>query len=157
MKKMHIVIIAMIIVVVIMFVLSNYWYELFFRTTSQLSDVGDDIKNQMITELRRSNASLTLEQEDITIVAGNSRERYFGVKNHLQIETSFDIATSCDSENIEIMYFNNTRSLGNGEIDVNKIQITVSEIAEPTTWPCELILSNNGTEYAKKSFFITVE
>jgi len=153
----------------------GFMKNLFGKTTGQLADVGEDIKNQMISELRRSNAKLTLDQEDITIKAGSTKDVYFGVKNVLSSESplEFPITITCQSPldpnavgfNAEddILTFDNTRGLSNGEIDVQKMQISIPSTTTATTWPCKITLEDKspealaGTLYDSKSFFITVE
>jgi len=137
---------------------------LFKKTTGQLEQVGEDIKNQMIEQLRTSSAKLTLNQEDITLKKGETREIYFGIKN---VETgggakSYDIEAGCEEPlsgsalpDGALNTFSKSRELGEGEIDVQKMIINIPSSAERTTHSCNLKLE--GGAYAKKSFFVTVE
>jgi len=159
----------------------GFMKNLFSKTTGQLADVGEDIKNQMISELRRSNAKLTLDQEDITIKTGNTKDIYFGVKNVLTEDNEFGITIDCKPAlnqadtgfgqkekdmMANIKTFDTTRLLSNGEIDVQKMQINLPSTFDPTTWPCKITLGIGGVigtaltpdnTYTSKSFFITVE
>ncbi len=154
----------------------GFMKNLFSKTTGQLGDVGEDIKNQMIGELRRSNSKLTLDQEDITIKSGDSKEIYYGVKNVLSdpvdgneflinadsstpgtIECEAALDPSATQGEVTISVFPKTRKLMNGEIDVQKMMITASSQAKQTTWPCKITLTESGAVYAAKSFFVTVE
>ncbi len=158
----------------------GFMKNLFSKTTGQLADVGEDIKNQMISELRRSNSKLTLDQEDITMKAGSSKDIYFGVKNVLSPNNPagipFQIIITCQdaldgspalmhatgSADGEVRTFEQTRELGNGEIDVQKMQLSIPSTFTATTWPCKLTLNGDadgtfGTMYTAKSFFVTVE
>ncbi len=106
---------------------------LFKKTTGQLEQVGEDIKNQMIEQLRTSSAKLTLNQEDITLKRGETREIYFGIKN---VETtgesgnSYTISAECGTplkgESLPadaLTTFPSSRDLKQGEIDVQKMII----------------------------------
>ena len=144
----------------------GFMKNLFGKTTGQLADVGEDIKNQMISELRRSNAKLTLDQEDITINTGSTREIYFGVKNVLSDPTTFDIELDCGNPLLttaqgfdvsDILTFDKTRNLDNGEIDVQKMVITVRSTADATTYPCKLNLYDGASLYDSKSFFVSIQ
>lgn len=142
---------------------------LFKKTTGQLEQVGEDIKNQMVEQLRSSSAKLTLNQEDITLKKGETREIYYGIKN---VETaegskSYPIAVECGTplgggsplttgDGGAITTFAASRQLGQGEIDVQKMIISIPSNADRKTHSCELKVGDNGA-YAKKSFFVTVE
>lgn len=140
---------------------------LFKKTTGQLEQVGTDIKNQMIEQLRTSSDKLTLNQEDIEIARGEKIEIYYGIKNVEMDNNAFTIGVSCtealgdavplsvNAGDIEI--FSESRSLEKGEIDVQKMIITIPSQADPTTHSCMLSLTRGADEYAKKSFFVTVK
>ena len=134
---------------------------LFKKTTGQLEKVGEDIKNQMIEQLRASSAKLTLNQEDITIRRGEKQDIYFAVKNILPAEQDFSIATECPdkigSETLEaeIEVFLKTRKLKQNDLDVQKMIIGIPSTVTGTgtlSWALKV-----GEGYADKSFFVTVE
>lgn len=141
---------------------------LFKKTTGQLEQVGEDIKNQMIEQLRTSSAKLTLNQEDITLKKGETREIYFGIKN-VQTDAgskSYTIKVECGDplgggakletgSDGDIQTFDKSRELGQGEIDVQKMILSIPSAAERTTHSCNLLLDDGA--YAKKSFFVTIE
>lgn len=133
---------------------------LFSKTTGQLEQVGDDIKNQMIEQLRTSSAKLTLNQEDITLKRGASKDVYFAVKNVLPNAKAFPIVIGCPtalgegSGEVTIENFGTTREMANGEMDVQKFVLTAPSTAHRTTHSCQVTLDG---DYAKKSFFVTVQ
>ncbi len=134
---------------------------LFKKTTGQLEQVGEDIKNQMIEQLRTSSAKLTLNQEDITMKKGEEKDVYFAIKNVDESSEPFSMEVECpthlgDAELLKPVVFDKSRSLEKGEIDVQKMKISVQPTSKSTTHSCELSISRGGP-YAKKSFFVTVE
>ena len=136
---------------------------LFSKTTGQLEKVGEDIKNQMVEQLRSSSAKLTLNEEDITIKRGETKEIYFGIKNVEDDLGAFNIVVDCPNNlanppapPLEPTTFDSSRSLKKGEVDVQKMIINAPASAIPTTHSCELELIR-GDSYAKKSFFVTVQ
>jgi len=147
----------------------GFMKNLFTKTTGQLGQVGEDIKAQMVEQLRTSPNKLTMNQEDISVKKGEKKEIYFAVKD-VQSSTdavAFDIKVECkeplsgDNDKLAdtvINYFKKTREIKQGEIDVQKMVIEMPSQSASTTHPCSLtVIDSSGKDYDKKSFFITVE
>ncbi len=145
----------------------GFMKNLFKKTTGQLADVGEEIKNQMVEQLRSSSAKLTLNVEDTTIARSESKDYYFGVKNVEPGAKTFKIEKDCGSgmgglkqglseETLDTI--EDTGELEQNEVSVQKMVIAIDPGADTGTARCTLkIKKEDGSTYAKKSFFVTVE
>jgi hypothetical protein len=149
----------------------SFMKGLFGKTTGQLEEVGESIKDQMIEQLRKSNAKLTFDREDISIKQGSAKDVYFGIKNVLPtVDTeTFEIQTACDKaldsavtnipDHIDIQAFGETRALPQGGIDVQKMVVQAKPRATTTTYSCAMNIldpADSDRPYASKSFYVTV-
>ncbi|MFW6230548.1 MAG: hypothetical protein ACOC32_00835 [Nanoarchaeota archaeon] len=134
----------------------------------QLSDVSSDIKDQMIERIRESNAKLTFDKNDFSIKQSESQDYYFGVLNVEDAEgggATFSIETGCgatmgggESSGITIDTIGSTIPLEKNEIDVQKMAINVESGTDQTSHRCFVrILKEDGSVYAEKYFYITVQ
>lgn len=152
----------------------SFMRSMFGKTTGQLDDLNEGITDQLIEDIRKSGAKLTFDKEDIKIERGDEDEIYFGVKNVLSSDPdnpdgkSFGIDVSCDDalgitgndvpNHIDITAFPETRDLEEGEVDVQKMVVEATPESELTTYSCVInLVDPNEAQYAKKSFYITVE
>ncbi len=134
----------------------------FKKTTGQLEQVGEDIKNQMIEQLRTSSAKLTLNQEDISIAKSETKEIYFGIKN-VEDTQSFTTSAECTqavdgSPHTGIKTIFTSQDLEKGSVEVGKMIIQIDADATRTTHTCSLKADKaGGSQYAKKGFFLTIQ
>jgi hypothetical protein len=67
--------------------------NMFGGTTEQLSKVSKSIEEQVINDLRSSDERIGFYQTEIEVKKGSKEAMFFGVKNDLTGEQSFDINT----------------------------------------------------------------
>jgi hypothetical protein len=135
--------------------------NMFGKTTSQLGEIGDDIKNQRISDLKESNKRLEFPYNDIQVKRAGEKEIYFAVKNDLENGEIFDISMECtaimgvdgDEGDIDFRIFDETPSMNKGDIEVMKSVIVVASEAVPSSYSCSIFI---GDEYASENFFVTV-
>jgi hypothetical protein len=65
--------------------------SMFDKTTSQIKDINKDIERQMIADLKESTERILLDQDNLEIEQGKTREVYLGLRNELETDFTFDI------------------------------------------------------------------
>jgi len=137
---------------------------LFSKTTKQLGEVGEDIKAQMIEQLRTSSAKLTLREEDVNIPRSETKDVYFAIKN-VELSQSFGVTATC-TKALEGTELGNLATiiaddaLDESAVAVGKMIIKIDANAARTTHLCHVCVSRGGGEscnYTKKSFLVTVQ
>lgn len=137
---------------------------LFSKTTKQLGEVGEDIKAQMIEQLRTSSAKLTLREEDVNIPRSETKDVYFAVKN-VEASQAFGVTAICGKALIgdalgDLDTIIADDALDESAVAVGKMIIKIDANADRTTHSCHVCVSRSGgnsCDYAKKSFFVTVQ
>ncbi len=138
---------------------------LFSKTTKQLGEVGEDIKAQMIEQLRTSSAKLTLREEDVNIPRSETKDVYFAVKN-VELSQPFGVTATCTKAVVpppldELAVIIADDPLDESAVAVGKMIIKIDANAERTTHSCHVCVNRggpgDGCDYAKKSFFVTVQ
>lgn len=162
-------IVVLIIAIVFLVLVLALIKSLFGKSAVQLGDISEGMKSQMIAKLKESGERLTMNEEDIKMLPGETREIYFAVRNVQGFTTQFNIQIECTAalensptpvilDSTYVKAFEATRSLQQ-EIDVQKMTISVPTDSTFSSHPCTLYIErdpNENTEYAKKSFYVTV-
>ncbi len=179
-KWIKVLMIIFAVLIVISIVLYGVWVFVLLPKTMIPDGPSpeDELRSKTITELRKGEDKLILygdgyiynQTNELNAKQGMQSDFYSGMKNLLSLDNvTFNIGVLCygaeykvipgefSNKDLIIKYFKESRLLYKDEIDIQRFLVTASETAELKEWPCEFILSHNGTEYAKESFTITVE
>jgi hypothetical protein len=64
---------------------------MFDKTTGQLKDINKDVEKKMIEDLQESADRISMDQDNIEIKQGKSKDVYFGLRNELDARKTFVI------------------------------------------------------------------
>ncbi len=153
----------------------------FTQATGSLINIQEDIKNQLIAELKTTDERLAFDKYDVETKAGDPKTIYFGVRNDV------DTTANCKSE------FRITEStcyaslsgtegavadvalqallpprIGGGQVGIGKIIIVTKSDTVADTYSCRINIAKEPSPsecgvdqgfaiYAERDFFITVE
>ncbi len=140
-----------------------------------LEELNKDMVNLMYEQLQSGPEKLKLNNYEVTVKKGETKELYYGVKNVEDIEadssgTVFSIDVKCPLaigvedpvggshfDEKELKYLPKLIPLKTEERDVQKIVIQPSSSKMVTTYTCIMtVLRPDNTEYAKGTFSIVV-
>jgi len=119
-----------------------------------------------MTPLRKSPGKLLLETEDIVVKQNETKNFPFSIKNKLSEDTIFDITTNCEfslaninwnASEFTLKHDKATKLLSTDDIDLHNLSIFVSSEATLTTWSCKIHITDDGEDYAKRAFFVTIQ
>jgi len=139
---------------------------MFGKTIGQLTDVSDDIKNDMIDRIRNSDERLALREENIEMKKSDEKTIYFGIRNEEDSATDFLITFECTemmddsgdgtASDVYFNVFDKTKLLKRDEIMVLPAIVVVKPTAVATTYMCDAIIGPINDPYASKTFYVTV-
>jgi hypothetical protein len=72
----------------------GFMKSMFASTTSQFEDINDDLKNTLINDIRNTGGRIVFDKEDISAKKGDSIDVYFGLRNDLGEDNTFEIMGS---------------------------------------------------------------
>jgi len=153
----------------------------FSKATAGLEEVQEEIKKQLIDELRASTERLKFDKFDIVLKAGKTKIVYFGVKNDI------DTASGCKSEFISSAECYDSlkkvqgsigaitlatilpRKIGGGQVEVGKMIISTKSGTVVDTYSCLISVKKEASPsdpgcandpgsdpYSEKEFFVTI-
>lgn len=156
---------------------------MFGKTLKSFEDVGAEMQQRIIDDLKASNAKISFNRADITVKKGDSAELFFGIKNDEQEgEKTYFIKKYCTnslkgecsgstgggSVNCALIRMEtlNKKTIAQGEVAVTKLIIRPATTVESTSYDCEICVlkETDGQTCApgqpnfhdKKEFFITI-
>ncbi len=128
--------------------------------------VTDQVKQQILDNLRTSDKKLSFPSNDITLQKGESKTIAIGVKNQLEQDLTFSIEItqpetggtggSSSDLNIKSMYSSDEQTLGVTDVSVIPIKLTAQEISGTALYKIKLKNSDSDEIYASKTFFVNV-
>lgn len=154
----------------------------FKKTTEQFAEVGEDVKAQIVANLKNNPDKIAFDTLEITIKRGESKEVFFGIRNIFDQDQLFGLHPTCtsgikggDPKKITLETFESWTAKADS-IDVLKMVITAQSDADIDSYACELAVgalsstatrtqTQQGTKftfgtgeapYAIKKFFIKV-
>jgi len=144
--------------------------NMFGSTTENLAQIGNEIKTQMIEDLRNSDQRLKFNEEDIMISRSTKKkEIYFGVKNELDTAQQFTVEMGCydfmdsgsssngDATDVKFSVFEKTPTIQPNGVEVMKAIISVTPDAAVTSYQCTITLDSDSDTYETKNFIVTIE
>lgn len=69
----------------------GFMKSMFSSTTSQFEEINADLKNTLIMDLRATGGRIVFNKEDIQSNKGDTMEVYFGLRNDLGTDETFEI------------------------------------------------------------------
>lgn len=134
--------------------------------SNQFCDTNEQIKDELIQDLKTSSESLSFRGKDFKFKTGDKREMYFSVRNNFNEKGELSIFVGCynssngaDYRTILLKTFTSLM-INVNEVKVGKIQVTVPLNQKEDTYLCALEVYEDEERtklYARKEFNITVE
>ncbi len=84
-------IVILIMAIVILGLGLGFVKTMFDKTTGQIKDINKDIERQMIADLKESTERILMDNDNIEIEQGKTREVYLGLRNELDTDYTFTI------------------------------------------------------------------
>ena len=160
--------------------------NIFGGAIEDLNKVREDIRDNVIKDLRNSNERLGFYQEDIRVRRAGKKDVYYGVKNELDLPETFGVGIEClqpmtssggsgggsqcqlgNCNVIEFDFFEKTPEIKDGGVEVMKVILNAVPESERTTYLCVIKVCEDAVSsqqcrtevdpYAQKNFFVTVE
>ncbi len=139
--------------------------NIFGGAIEDLNKVREDIRDNVIKDLRNSNERLGFYQEDIRVKRAGKKDVYFGVKNELNGEKTFGVGmeclqqmttsatatgttaacspTSCDV--IDFDYFEQTPEIVDGGVEVMKVILNAKPNSDRSTYLCVMKICGDSS------------
>lgn len=153
--------------------------NMFGNTTKELGKISEDIKNQVVAQIKEGTSRLIFLKYDVSIPKGEKEELYFGVKNNIEAARdelrTFVVTYGCtdaidndaSTDDIKMDTFEEVTA-GGGESKVQKMIVEAKPDAKSTTYKCFLSITTcenineippagcTSTETTTKDILITV-
>lgn len=132
----------------------GFMRNMFSKTTSQFSEVGDTMKEQIINDIRSSNQRLAFDKAEITMKKGEKKDVFYGIRNDLSGSRTFGIRVGCYDAladagapvvlaNLKFDTFP-SRLVKENDIDVVKLVVSVASTAKQTTYSCVMYVCDES-------------
>ncbi|HME87554.1 MAG TPA: hypothetical protein VKE88_04020 [Candidatus Nanoarchaeia archaeon] len=128
----------------------------FVKTEQQFIDVADGVKAQIVESIQNSDEKIALNQFEIEMKRGSSRDIYYGIRNVFDTDETFHIEPRCvssiEGSVVDVITFSTFSELDvqAGQIEVSKLIISVDSGAPLDSYACELEVTST-----KESVIIT--
>jgi hypothetical protein len=84
-------IVVLIMAIVILGLGIGFIKTMFDKTTRQITDINKDIEKKLTDDMKESTDRIKLDQLNVAIVQGKTKEIYFGLRNELDKDSTFTI------------------------------------------------------------------
>ncbi len=149
---------AIVIIVLAMTLLGlgiNFIRGQFGSLTETTSSVQEQIKQQILDDLRTGNKKLSFPASEVTMERSDATVIAIGVKNTGNQQLEFKIDMGCTQEGIDFLYqADKPYTLSTADAQVYPIRVTAP--ATTGTFLCSVTILEGESIYAEKDFFINV-